>query len=76
VARFMLPLAAEADMEQKERIERLKEEVQRLAGNTAVIGGIEQLPPDIAEQFLERVIAVEKGECDRAPSILIRDSGI
>ena len=52
-------------MEQKDRIEQLKEEVQRLAGGQAVMGGIERLPPEIAEQFLERVIAVEKEEIDR-----------
>jgi hypothetical protein len=54
-----------ASMEQKDRIEQLKEEVQRLAGGQAVMGGIERLPPEIAEQFLERVIAVEKEEIDR-----------
>ena len=49
-------------MEQKERIERLKAEVQRLGGERAVIVGIDQLPPDVAEKFLKRVIAIEKAE--------------
>ena len=49
-------------MDQQERIEQLKAEVQRLSGGRAPMGGIDQLPPDIAEQFLERVIAVEKTE--------------
>ena len=51
-------------MEQKERIEQLKAEVQRLAGGNAVMGGIDRLAPDVAEQFLERVIAVEKEEAE------------
>ena len=49
-------------MDQKERIEQLKAEVQRLAGGQGVSSGIDQLPPDIAVQFLERVIAVEKDD--------------
>jgi hypothetical protein len=49
-------------MDQKERIEQLKAEVQRLAGGRAVMGGIDQLPPDVAVRFLERVIAVEKDD--------------
>ena len=49
-------------MTQEERIEKLKTEVQRLAGNRAVMGGIDQLPPDVAEEFLKRVIAVEETE--------------
>jgi hypothetical protein len=52
-------------MDQKDRIKRLKEEVQRLANGQAVMGGIDQLPPDVAEQFLRRVIAVEREEIDR-----------
>ena len=49
-------------MDQRERIEQLKAEVQRLTGGQAVMGGIDQLPPDVAVQFLERVIAVEKDD--------------
>ena len=49
-------------MDQKERVEQLKAELQRLAGGQAVMGGIDQLPPDVAVQFLERVIAVEKDD--------------
>jgi hypothetical protein len=49
-------------MDQKERIEQLKAEVQRLGGDQAVMYGIDQLPPDVAEVFLERVIAIEKSE--------------
>lgn len=47
-------------MDDRERVEQLKEEVQRLAGGQAVMGGIDDLPPAIAVQFLERVTAVEK----------------
>ena len=49
-------------MDQRERLEQLKAEVQRLAGGQAVLAGIDQLPPDVAVQFLERVIAVEKDD--------------
>ena len=49
-------------MTQEERIEKLKTEVQRLGGNQAVMWGIDQVPPDIAEEFLKRVIAVEESE--------------
>jgi hypothetical protein len=51
-------------MNQKERIEQLKEEVDRLSDGQAVMGGIDQLPPDVAEQFLKRVITVEKEEAE------------
>jgi hypothetical protein len=54
----------ERRMDQEERIEQLKAEVQRLAGGKAVMGGIERLPPDVAERFLEQVIAVEKEEAE------------
>ena len=53
-------------MTQEERIEQLKAEVQRLGSDQAVMWGIDQLPPDVAEEFLERVIAVEKSEDDKA----------
>jgi hypothetical protein len=49
-------------MTQEERIEKLKTEVQRLGGNRAVMWGIDQLPLDVAEEFLKRVIAVEESE--------------
>jgi hypothetical protein len=49
-------------MDQKERIEQLKAEIQRLAGGKAIMGGVDRLPPDLAVQFLERVIAVEKDD--------------
>jgi hypothetical protein len=49
-------------MTQEERIEKLKTQVQRLAGNRAVMWGIDLLPPDVAEELLKRVIAVEESE--------------
>ena len=39
--------------------------MQRLAGGQAVMGGIQDLPPAIAVDFLERVIAVEKEDAER-----------
>lgn len=58
-------------MTQEERIKQLKEEVHRLAGGHALMGGIDQMPADIAEQFLEQIIAVEIE--DRAPVAPRRD---
>ena len=52
-------------MEQKERIEQLKAEVQRLGGHQAVTWGVDQLPPDVAEELLQRVIDVEKSDGDQ-----------
>ena len=49
-------------MEQKERIEQLKAEVQRLGGDHAVMFGVDQLPPDVAEEFLKRVIEFERSD--------------
>ena len=52
-------------MEQKERIEQLKAEVQRLGGDHAVMFGVDQLPPDVAEEFLKRVITIERLEAEQ-----------
>jgi hypothetical protein len=49
----------EANMEQDERIEQLKEEARRLSRGQMHSFGIDDLPKDTAEQFLERVIAFE-----------------
>ncbi|MEO7133060.1 MAG: hypothetical protein ABI024_02460 [Vicinamibacterales bacterium] len=46
-------------MTQNQRIERLKAEAHRLSGGEMESFGIDNLPPDIAEQFLQRVIAFE-----------------
>ena len=46
-------------MEQDERIEQLKEEARRLAGGRMHAFGIDDLPKDVAGQFLERIIAFE-----------------
>ena len=46
-------------MDQIQRIERLKSEVRRLSGGNPKSFGIDTLPPEIAEQFLERVVAFE-----------------
>jgi hypothetical protein len=49
----------EMDMDQKQRLERLKAEARRLSGGDLKSFGIDNLSPDIAEQFLRRVIAFE-----------------
>ena len=50
-------------MNQDERIEKLKAEVRRLnGGQDPPSFGIDTMPKDMAEQFLERIIAVETGQ--------------
>jgi hypothetical protein len=50
-------------MNQDERIEKLKAEVRRLnGGEDPPSFGIDTMPKDVAEQFLERIIAVETGQ--------------
>ena len=49
-------------MNQDERIEKLKAEIRRLNGGVDPPSfGIDTLPKDMAEQFLERIIAIETG---------------
>ena len=43
-------------MDQKKRIEQLEAEVRKRGG---IIGGIDNMPPEIAEDFLKRVLAVD-----------------
>ena len=50
-------------MNQDGRIEKLKEEVRRLnGGEDPPSFGIDSMPKNIAEKFLERIIAVETGQ--------------
>ena len=58
----MLQDTAEDPMNQDERIEKLKAEVRRLnGGEDPPSSGIDTMPKDMAEKFLERIIAVEAG---------------
>jgi len=47
-------------MDQKERVEQLKAEIQRVSGGQTRMAGIERLPPDVAVEFLEHVLGIEK----------------
>jgi len=50
-------------MNQDERIEKLKAEVRRLnGGEDPPSFGLDMMPKDMAETFLERIIAVETGQ--------------
>ena len=50
-------------MNQDERIEQLRAELRRLnGGEDPPSFGIDSMPKDMAERFLERVIAVETGQ--------------
>src|SRR5262245_15805022 len=51
----------ETNMDQNQRIEQLKEEARKLAGGRLHAAGIDDLPKDAAEQFLQRIIAFETG---------------
>src|SRR5882724_8344774 len=57
----LLEPSEESSMNQDERIEQLKAEAWRLSGGQMRSGGIDNLPKDVAEQFLKRVIAFETG---------------
>lgn len=46
-------------MDQNQRLERLEAEARRLSGGDLKSFGIDNLPPDLAEQFLRQVIAFE-----------------
>jgi hypothetical protein len=53
----------ELSMNQVERIEKLKAEVRRLnGGEDPPSFGLDTMPKDMGEQFLERIIAVETGQ--------------
>ena len=56
---LLIRVRREVDMNQNQRIERLKAEAQRLSGGAMKSFGIDNLPPHIAEQFLTRVIEFE-----------------
>ena len=50
-------------MNQDERIANLKAEIRRLNGGVdPPSSGIDSMPKDMAEKFLERIIAVETGQ--------------
>jgi len=56
MARKLLLSLAEVTMDQKKRIEQLEAEVRKRGG---ILGGIDNLPPEIVEDFLKRVLAVD-----------------
>ena len=56
MARKLLLSLAEVTMDQKKRIEQLEAEVRKRGG---ILGGIDNMPPEIAEDFLKRVLAVD-----------------
>ena len=60
-------------MKQDERIEQLKEEARRLAGGRMHSFGIDDLPKDVAGQFLERIIAFETAPTTTESDLLTAD---
>jgi hypothetical protein len=58
-------------MSEKDRLEQLIEEARQLSGGKMVLRGLENLPRDVAEQFMKRVIACEledRAAADGVPS--------
>ena len=50
----------EDEAEREKRIAELKREAEELAGGKMAAGGMEETPPEVAEQFWEYVVAYEK----------------
>ena len=61
-------------MNQDERIEHLKAELRRLnGGEDPPSFGIDSMPKEMAEQFLQHIVAVETGQADNKPVSLSGD---
>jgi hypothetical protein len=69
-------MAEGTTMDQNERIERLKEAARRLSGGPMQSFGLDDLPPDTAEQFLEDMIAVETAEATTTDFELLTADGV
>jgi hypothetical protein len=54
----------EADVDRKIRIERMKRELDEIAGGKMLSGSFGPVSPEIEETFLEQVLAYEQAECD------------
>jgi hypothetical protein len=52
----------EADVDREIRIEKMKRELEELAGGSMISGGFGDVPPNIEEAFLERVCAFERAQ--------------
>ena len=50
----------EDDVEREKKIAELKRQAEELAGGKMVEGEMDETPPEVAEQFLEQVVAYEK----------------
>ena len=61
------------DIDRQIRINRLREELNKLAGHEVCIGQADQCPPEILEQFLESVLAFERAETTTHLELLRRD---
>jgi hypothetical protein len=55
----MLLIRAEEKMDQKQRIQELKDEAMKLSGGEMQSFGLDSVPAALAEEFLKRVIAFE-----------------
>jgi hypothetical protein len=54
----------EADVDREIRIEKMKRELNDLAGGSMISGGFGEVPPTIEEAFLAHVYAYERAEFD------------
>ena len=54
----------EADVDREIRIEKMRRELDELAGGSVISGGFGDVPPTIEEAFLSRACAFERAELD------------
>jgi hypothetical protein len=54
----------EADVDREIRIEKMRRELDELAGGSMISGGFGDVPPTIEEAFLSRACAFERAELD------------
>jgi hypothetical protein len=62
----------EAEVDREIRIEKMKRELDELAGGTMISGGFGEVPPPIEDAFLARACRFEKAEVDTNFNRLVR----
>jgi len=66
------PSDDEADVDREIRIEKMKRELDEIAGGKMFTGSLGTVPPKIEEVFLEQVLAYEQAEFDTSFNRLIQ----
>jgi hypothetical protein len=68
------PSGDEADVDREIRIEKMKRELEEIAGGKMFSGSFEPVAPEIEETFLEQVLAYERAEFDTNFNRLVQRS--